>query len=356
MNNDHIKKAQSEQNARIAGLYLGDELQKGGEGSKGGKIIGHTKSGKPIYDKANHTSHSNFSKQDHKDAANTHDRFIVREENAKHHTKQFDAHVTAATGMKENSSSDENTNEHHIKVGDTVKHEGKEKKVAEVRGNDIAFHGEQDSAHASKVFSKEGGSLMKKSEQDAFGGEDVTDVFQKGEEMNLEKAQSIVNTVLEAEWERDELEKGGKAAVIGEKRTFRGREYIKTSDGWKFHGKGTGAKAQEHAKGTINGGKIETSNKKPNDLLSKEEHARFSHLLALKTSGVLNKVREQNEFKTLKVKYDAWKKAKDEKAEKKDDQKMGKPSSSKDNRLPKGFTEADAKANKEKIANLARAK
>ena len=28
-----------------------DELVKGGEGSKGGKIIGHTKSGKPVYKK-----------------------------------------------------------------------------------------------------------------------------------------------------------------------------------------------------------------------------------------------------------------------------------------------------------------
>jgi hypothetical protein len=47
-----------------------------------------------------------------------------------------------------------------------------------------------------------------------------------------------------------DIEKGGKRALIGEKRTFGGREYIKTSDGWKFHGKGTGTKAQEHAAGT----------------------------------------------------------------------------------------------------------
>lgn len=46
-----------------------------------------------------------------------------------------------------------------------------------------------------------------------------------------------------------DIEKGGKRALIGEKRTFGGREYIKTSDGWKFHGKGTGTKAQEHAAG-----------------------------------------------------------------------------------------------------------
>jgi len=44
----------------------------------------------------------------------------------------------------------------------------------------------------------------------------------------------------------DLLEKGGKRAVMGEKRMFGGREYIKTPDGWKFHGKGKGKKAQAH--------------------------------------------------------------------------------------------------------------
>lgn len=46
-----------------------------------------------------------------------------------------------------------------------------------------------------------------------------------------------------------DLEKSGRAALIGEKRTFGGREYIKTANGWKFHGKGTGSKAQEHVAG-----------------------------------------------------------------------------------------------------------
>lgn len=48
-----------------------------------------------------------------------------------------------------------------------------------------------------------------------------------------------------------DIEKGGKRAMIGEKRTFAGREYIKTADGWKFHGKGTGSKAQSHVAGAL---------------------------------------------------------------------------------------------------------
>jgi hypothetical protein len=47
----------------------------------------------------------------------------------------------------------------------------------------------------------------------------------------------------------DILEKGGKRAMVGEIRTFGGREYIKTTNGWKFHGKGTGVKAKEHIAG-----------------------------------------------------------------------------------------------------------
>ena len=46
------------------------------------------------------------------------------------------------------------------------------------------------------------------------------------------------------------IEKGGKRAQIGEIREFGGRSYIKTSDGWKFHGKGTGAKTKQHIENT----------------------------------------------------------------------------------------------------------
>lgn len=51
---------------------MSETIQKSGEGSRGGNIIGHTKSGKPIYEHADHPSHSNFSKKDHIEAANIH--------------------------------------------------------------------------------------------------------------------------------------------------------------------------------------------------------------------------------------------------------------------------------------------
>ncbi len=54
-----------------------ESLEKGGkgEGSKGGKIIGHTKSGKPVYDKFSHLNHKDFTKEDHQDAAKTHNKY-----------------------------------------------------------------------------------------------------------------------------------------------------------------------------------------------------------------------------------------------------------------------------------------
>lgn len=43
-----------------------------------------------------------------------------------------------------------------------------------------------------------------------------------------------------------DLKKGKPASPVGTKKEISGRTYIKTTDGWKYFGKGTGAKAQEH--------------------------------------------------------------------------------------------------------------
>lgn len=90
-----------------------DTLIKGGEGSKGGQIIGHTKSGKAIY------AHNNPAKQktpfkgwtgaDHKDAADAHDKEY----------NKYSKHLTAK--RKELSGDDyhaiSKVKDHHDKVG-----------------------------------------------------------------------------------------------------------------------------------------------------------------------------------------------------------------------------------------------
>ena len=53
-----------------------DQLERiekgGGEGSRGGHIIGHTRSGKAIYFNSEHKDHKHFTSQDHKDASAVH--------------------------------------------------------------------------------------------------------------------------------------------------------------------------------------------------------------------------------------------------------------------------------------------
>lgn len=56
------------------GEFDADGIEKAeGEGSRGGHVIAHTDSGKPIYEDHNHPSHHEFTKEDHRNAADAHD-------------------------------------------------------------------------------------------------------------------------------------------------------------------------------------------------------------------------------------------------------------------------------------------
>lgn len=56
---------------KIEGL----KVDAGGEGSRGGLILGHTNSGKPVYKNFKHPSHVKFSHEEHSQAENIHDRY-----------------------------------------------------------------------------------------------------------------------------------------------------------------------------------------------------------------------------------------------------------------------------------------
>jgi hypothetical protein len=67
-----------------------------GEGSRGGKVVGHTSSGKPIYDDHGHADHASFSKEDHMDAAKLHHNKMMESskgEEVGHHGRQSDKHL-----------------------------------------------------------------------------------------------------------------------------------------------------------------------------------------------------------------------------------------------------------------------
>jgi hypothetical protein len=68
--NQHILNHNEEQKRKLLALY-GVKIEKSGEGSRGGKVIGHTKSGKPIYEHSIYNS-AGFSTEDHSDAMSAH--------------------------------------------------------------------------------------------------------------------------------------------------------------------------------------------------------------------------------------------------------------------------------------------
>lgn len=94
------------------------------EGSRGGHVIGHTKSGKPIYSNNSHPDHDNFTSEEHREAAEHHRRKVgdmndnirnadktdystrnhYREKRA-HHRKQAELHESSAS-MREREERD----------------------------------------------------------------------------------------------------------------------------------------------------------------------------------------------------------------------------------------------------------
>lgn len=90
----------------------------------------------------------------------------------------------------------------------------------------------------------------------------------------------------------DPLEKGGKRAVIGEKREFSGRMYIKTATGWKFFGKGTGSKAQDHhSSATSHDSKKDKFDfRKTVDMINDDGHGRA--YLKTQTTEKLNSIKQ----------------------------------------------------------------
>lgn len=75
----------------------GDEVEKGGEGSRGGKVIGHTTSGKPIYENHDHPSHEKFTPEDHEDAAETHGELVDEDDDDDPHFHAFMHHNEKAS-------------------------------------------------------------------------------------------------------------------------------------------------------------------------------------------------------------------------------------------------------------------
>lgn len=69
--NEILKVQEDRMNHMIGSFSNADEILKA-EGSRGGKIIGHTRSGKPIYASMAGKDHKNLTHEDHRDATELH--------------------------------------------------------------------------------------------------------------------------------------------------------------------------------------------------------------------------------------------------------------------------------------------
>lgn len=87
-----------------------NDIVKGGEGSRGGKIIGHTESGKPIYENHDHPAHKNFTSNDHTDAVYAHVNLTSRKslatkEEKKKHLEEGKKHGASSHTAKQDPDS-----------------------------------------------------------------------------------------------------------------------------------------------------------------------------------------------------------------------------------------------------------
>lgn len=94
------------------------DFEKGGEGSRGGKVIGHTKSGKPIYENhpADHADYSNFTHHDHFDA------YVAHTSSAEKHIDEDSEDLSP-----KNTKHDKERHNHHTQT--SYSHLDKEKEL-----------------------------------------------------------------------------------------------------------------------------------------------------------------------------------------------------------------------------------
>ncbi len=180
---DSIAKSQKERQAQIMSGFINTDLSKGGEGSKGGKIIGHTTSGKPIYDHASHSSHKKFTAKEHKEAAKEHRKLsnkysdqADKEENSEdvaalhddmnYHEREYEKHTTSAENKRQQVDEDfENQNNSlekgkkmpiGTKSGDYIKTSNGWRKIgstdkSKIKSAHDTIHGKKEEEHANAI-------------------------------------------------------------------------------------------------------------------------------------------------------------------------------------------------------------
>jgi hypothetical protein len=222
--------------ASILNCYKGsDEVVKAfesdlekAEGSKGGKVIGHTRTGKPIYENHNHPSHESFTKQEHHDAAevnsNLTDKYADHKDQSKRErsqraTHEYNKHMNSAQKESEKESTQKHIIDkpheaaHKLLTSQELNDDHTSRVNAEMKGKIFTTKDHQEASkkallamHNEGKFSKsKGGEGHKEDTKDSHekrgfdeskGDEDVT-----GKDEKIKKAYETL--------ELDIIEKGG---------------------------------------------------------------------------------------------------------------------------------------------------
>lgn len=220
-----------------------NDIEKGGEGSRGGKVIGHTESGKPIYENHDHPAHKNFTSNDHTDAVYAHVNLTSRKslatkEEKKKHLEEGKKHGASSHTAKQDPDS----------LDEYKQEEDKAKKNSEGTKSLHKFS-------VSAQLKQQGGGSYVKHEVQARDEEHALDQvgemyqphgntqFVRGNSKATKVEKSIDSDSLQKAFEvlglpdtYDQIEKGGKPALVGEIRDFGGKKMIKTkmgSNSWR---------------------------------------------------------------------------------------------------------------------------
>jgi hypothetical protein len=121
------------------GIKQLEEYAKSGEGSRGGKVIGHTSSGKPVYESHGHAEHKHFSSQDHRDASQIHEKKLaaLRAKATERHRAKNGGNPNEGD-IRENMSPEERQRaDHHHEHGNEHGWSGDKKKVKEKVGGAV---------------------------------------------------------------------------------------------------------------------------------------------------------------------------------------------------------------------------
>lgn len=161
--------AKDQRAAHISSMFQTDELekaQKKGEGSRGGHIIGHTKSGKPIYGVVHADHYKDYTADEHSEAATVHRK--LHRGNGTHHERMARAHEAAAKTKAASEKKD--LGEVKGSLADKFRSKVKEKtnipsKREEEEAEEQAFK-EGNSAVRAKEIGKRAGAEFKKNPKD----------------------------------------------------------------------------------------------------------------------------------------------------------------------------------------------